>query len=63
MKKKIEIEIDVPDVFDAESMAIFSLLTPKELLQLKGVAIGMLMGSGRYSPEELAAISAKCEKL
>ena len=59
MKKRIEIEMDVPEHFDDESVAIFSLLNEKELNHLKGVAIGMLIGSGRYAPEELAAISKR----
>ena len=62
MKKKIEIEIEVPEILDNESLALFSMLSENELQQLKGVAIGMLLSSGRYSPEEITAVSLKNKK-
>ena len=55
MKKKIEIEFEIPEILDDESLALFSMLSENELKQLKGVAIGMLLNSGRYSSEEIAA--------
>jgi len=57
MKKRIEVEVEIPEILDDESLALFSMLSEEELQQIKGIAIGMLLGSGRYSPDEIAAIS------
>ncbi|HBH93808.1 MAG TPA: hypothetical protein DDX70_11490 [Bacteroides sp.] len=57
MKKVIEIEL--PDFIDDSFISIMSLLTPQELSQLKGVATGLLLGSGRYTVDDITAIICK----
>lgn len=57
MKKVIEIEL--PDFIDDSFISIMSLLTPQELSQLKGVATGLLLGSGRYTVDDITTIICK----
>jgi hypothetical protein len=54
MKRIIEIEL--PDFIDEDFASIMSLLTPQELSQIKGIAIGLLLSSGRYTVDDIAAI-------
>ncbi len=57
MKKKIEIEIDLPECVDEDFARILAALTESELNKVKGVAIGLLLGSGRLKPEQVADLS------
>ena len=54
MKRIIEIEL--PDFIDEDFSSIMSLLTPQELSQIKGIAIGLLLSSGRYTVDDIATI-------
>lgn len=54
MKRIIEIEL--PDFIDEDFASIMSLLAPQELSQIKGIAIGLLLSSGRYTVDDIAAI-------
>lgn len=57
MKKKIEIEIDLPDYIDDDFANILSKMTEIELAELKGYALGMLLRSQRYTPEQVRNLS------
>lgn len=57
MKKKIEIEIDLPECVDEDFARILSELTESELNTVKVVAIGLLLGSGRLKPNQVADLS------
>lgn len=54
MKKIIEIEL--PDFIGNEFIALLSLLSQQELSQLKGIAAGLLLGSGKYSVDDIVSI-------
>lgn len=54
MKKIIEIEL--PDFIDNEFIALLSLLSHQELSQLKGFFAGLLLGSSKYSVDDIVSI-------
>lgn len=57
MKRIIETEL--PEIFDEEFVEIASLLNHSEIEKLKGIAIGMLLSNGMYSPDQIISISSK----
>lgn len=57
MKRIIETEL--PEIFDEEFIELAQLLDCSEIEKLKGIAIGMLLSCGRYSPDQIISISAK----
>lgn len=57
MKKKIEIEIDLPECVDEDFARVLMELTELEIHEVKGFAIGLLLASGRYKPEQVADLS------
>ena len=63
VKKRIEIEIDIPDdIIDGELLELLPLLSADEASIVKGVVIGILMANSHISNELLDAISLKYRK-
>ena len=56
-RKKIEIQTDLPECLDEDFIRVLMELNETELNNVKGVAIGLLLGSGRYTPEQVADLS------
>lgn len=57
MKKTITLDIEAPDFLDKEFITLLSLLTSEERHSLKIFVKGALFGSGRYTLEQIEAIS------
>ena len=56
-RKKIEIQTDLPECLDEDFIRVLMELNETELNNVKGVAIGLLLASGRYTPEQVADLS------
>lgn len=61
-KKTIPDNVKLLEHIDEDFIKIFTKLTEREKCTLKGVALGFLLGSGRYTPEQVADLSGfkKC---
>lgn len=56
-KKTIPDNVKLLEYIDEDFIKIFTKLTEREKCTLKGVALGFLLGSGRYTPEQVADLS------
>lgn len=52
MKKKIEIELEIPDMINEDLITLLSKLDSMQLQRIKGIAIGMLLADPNNSFEE-----------
>ncbi len=53
MKKKIEIEIDLPDYIEEDFIKMLSMLDSKQLNLVKGTVIGMLLANNKISYDDI----------
>lgn len=53
MKKKIEIEIDLPDYIEEDFIKMLSMLDSKQLNLVKGTVIGMLLADNKISYDDI----------
>ena len=53
MKKKIEIEIDLPDYIGEDFIKMLSMLDSKQLILVKGTVIGMLLADNKISYDNI----------
>lgn len=60
MKKKIEIEIDLPDYIEEDFIKMLSMLDSKQLNLVKGTVIGMLLADNKISYDDIDKKIAPC---
>lgn len=53
MKRKIEIEIDLPDYIEEDFIKMLSMLDSKQLNLVKGTVVGMLLADGKISSSDI----------
>lgn len=53
MKKKIQIEIDLPDYIEEDFIKMLSMLDSKQLNLVKGTVIGMLLADNKISYDDI----------
>lgn len=53
MKRKIEIEIDLPDYIGEDFIKMLSMLDSKQLNLVKGTVIGMLLADNKISYDDI----------
>jgi hypothetical protein len=53
MKRKIQIEIDVPEYIDDSFIEMLSMLDSRQLNLIKGTVIGMLLADGKLSDNDI----------
>lgn len=53
MKKKIQIEIDVPEYIDDSFIEMLSMLDSRQLNLIKGTVIGMLLADDKLSNDDI----------
>lgn len=53
MKRKIEIEIDLPDYIEEDFIKMLSMLDSKQLNLVKGTVIGMLLADNKISYDDI----------
>ncbi len=56
MKRKIEIEIDLPDYIEEDFIKMLSMLDSKQLNLVKGTVIGMLLADNKISYDDIDKI-------
>lgn len=53
MKRKIEIEIELPDYIEEDFIKMLSMLDSKQLNLVKGTVIGMLLADNKISYDDI----------
>lgn len=53
MKRKIQIEIDVPEYIDDSFIEMLSMLDSRQLNLIKGTVIGMLLADDKLSNDDI----------
>lgn len=53
MKRKIQIEIDVPEYIDDSFIEMLSMLNSRQLNLIKGTVVGMLLADGKISSNDI----------
>lgn len=56
MKRKIEIEIELPDYIEEDFIKMLSMLDSKQLNLVKGTVIGMLLADNKISYDDIDKI-------
>lgn len=60
MKRKIQIEIDVPEYIDDSFIEMLSMLDSRQLNLIKGTVIGMLLADDKLSNDDFDKKIAPC---
>lgn len=60
MKRKIQIEIDVPEYIDDSFIEMLSMLDSRQLNLIKGTVIGMLLADDKLSNDYIDKKIAPC---
>lgn len=61
MKRKIRIEIDVPEYIDDSFIEMLSMLDSGQLNLIKGTVIGMLLADDKLSIDDIDKKIAPCQ--
>ncbi len=61
MKRKIQIEIDVPEYIDDSFIEMLSMLDSGQLNLIKGTVIGMLLADDKLSIDDIDKKIAPCQ--
>lgn len=60
MKRKIQIEIDVPEYIDDSFIEMLSMLDSRQLNLIKGTVIGILLADDKLSNDDIDKKIAPC---
>lgn len=61
MKKKIEVEIDIPYYLNDELLSLISLLSPNDINHIAAYICGMLVAQRKITAEDAAEYLKKIE--
>lgn len=61
MKRKVQIEIDVPEYIDDSFIEMLSMLDSGQLNLIKGTVIGMLLADDKLSIDDIDKKIAPCQ--